>query len=323
LVPDWPLEPLPPGHPIWTAAYNVPAGSFKLEGISRGCKTVLVYSPEDLSCHWESNDYDGRSKGPAAPRSMLAFQTGANVVAYATGLEPPEDKGTIKPLVKHTDDPTPRNFLQAAQLDYGGRDWQPAPNAMRVVMDAVAKKHGIDVVRQTKPLKIGDPDLFNFKFNYMHGRRAFELTEDQRKKLKEHLQNGGLLLADAACGNKEFDKAFRAMIEQTFGRPLEPIAMEDPFYGEQISNLFRSGPGLATKKVQCRIERGKLPITMDPQLEGVRLDPKNPKSPWIVVYSKYDIGCALDKHASSDCLGYTHESALNLAIQAVLYTLKE
>jgi hypothetical protein len=55
----------------------------------------------------------------------------------------------------------------------------------------------------------------------------------------------------------------------------------------------------------------------------VRLDPKNPKSPWIVIYSKYDIGCALDRHSSSDCLGHSHESALDVATQAVLYALKE
>lgn len=323
MFPDHPLEPLPPGHPVWSSAYSVPPGTFKLEGISRGCKTVVVYSPEDLSCFWEGNDYEGRAKAPASERSILAFRTGGNVVAYATGLEPPEDKGTKKEIVKGGDDPTPRNFLQAAQLDYGGRDWQPAPNAMRVVMDAAAKKHGIDVIRQTKPIKIGDPDLSSFKFNYMHGRRAFQLTDEQRAKLREHLESGGLLLADAACGNKEFDKSFREMIERVFDRPLVPITLDDPFYGDQISTLFRDGPGQPFKKVQCRVEKGKAPITMDPQLEGVRLDPRNPKSPWIVIYSKYDIGCALDKHASSDCLGYTHESALNLAIQAALYALKE
>lgn len=323
VFPDWPLEPLPAGHPIWSAAYNVPPGSFKLHGLSRGCKTVLVYAAEDMSCHWESNDYKGQSGGPAADRSALAFRLGANIVAYATGLEPPEDKGTKKEIIRPGDDPTPRNFLQAAQIDYGGRDWQPAPNAMRVVMDTAAKKHGIDVIRQTKPLKIGDPDLFSFKFNYMHGRRAFNLTDDQQKKLREHLENGGLLLADAACGNKEFDRSFREMIQKTFGRELIPIPVTDPFFSDQVSNLFREGPGQPFKRVMNRVEKGKPYVSMDPQLEGVRLDPRNPKSPWIVIYSKYDIGCALDKHASSDCLGYNHESAMNLAIQAVLYALKE
>lgn len=43
----------------------------------------------------------------------------------------------------------------------------------------------------------------------------------------------------------------------------------------------------------------------------------------MIVYSKYDLGCALDKHASTDCIGYNTESAMQLATQAVLYLLKE
>ncbi len=324
MFPDWPLEPLPEGHPVWSAAYNVPPGSFKLEGISRGCKTVLVYAPQDLSCHWESNRFDEeQANGPVLERTILAFRTGANIVAYATGLEPPQDKLSKKELTKYADDPTPRNYLQVAQVDYGGRDWQPAPNAMRVVMDHVAKTQGIDVIRQTKPIRLLSPDLPQYKFLYMHGRREFTLDDNEILKLKDHLHTGGFLLADAACGNESFDQSFRAMVGKAFGRPLEPITVDDKFYSDDISHLFRSGAGQPVKQVLCRTQRGKPYQSMDPFLEGMRLDPKNPRSPWIIVYSKYDLGCALDKHASTDCIGYNTESALQIATQAVLYLLKE
>jgi hypothetical protein len=42
----------------------------------------------------------------------------------------------------------------------------------------------------------------------------------------------------------------------------------------------------------------------------------------VVIYSKYDIGCALEKHAGPDCLGHDPDSALRLARAAVLYLLK-
>ena len=41
-----------------------------------------------------------------------------------------------------------------------------------------------------------------------------------------------------------------------------------------------------------------------------------------MIYSKVDIGCALEKHASSECLSHDHASALKLAKAAVLYSLK-
>ena len=55
-----------------------------------------------------------------------------------------------------------------------------------------------------------------------------------------------------------------------------------------------------------------------PDLEGIKF-----KERWVVIYSKYDIGCALEKHSSPECLGHDPGSALRLARAAVLYGLKQ
>ena len=56
---------------------------------------------------------------------------------------------------------------------------------------------------------------------------------------------------------------------------------------------------------------------VDPHLEGIKINGR-----WAVIYSKYDIGCALEKHKSTDCLGHDPDSALRLGTAAVLYALK-
>ena len=56
---------------------------------------------------------------------------------------------------------------------------------------------------------------------------------------------------------------------------------------------------------------------MPPALEGIKVEGR-----WVVIYSKYDLGCALEGHKSSDCLGHTRDSALQIATAAVLYSLK-
>lgn len=311
LWPDRDLRPILPGHAIWNAAFPVPGGSFGLEGIDFGCKVGIVYSPQDMSCHWESNRFDGPND-----KTILAFRTGANVVAYATGLEPPEDKLTVKEVTSTAEDKIVRNHLQVAQIDYGGPDWQPAPNAMRNLMDHVHKEWGVDVILQTRAIKLGDVNLPNYKFLYLHGRREFSMSEDFTKKMREHLETGGMLLADACCGSERFDEAFRKWMKAMFpDRTLEPIKADDVLLSDKI--------GKAVRTVQCRTQRGGAYSPMAPQLEGIRADPKDPRSPWIVVYSKYDLGCALDRHASTDCLGYNHESALEIAAQVVLYALRE
>jgi hypothetical protein len=309
LFPDRELAPVAPGHPIWNAAFPVPPDSFPLLGIDLGCKTCLAYAPKGISGHWESNLHK------EYPKTKLAFQLGANIVAYATGLEPPEDKLSKKQLVKSEESPIRRNFLEIAQVNYGGRSWQPAPNAMRVLMNQAAKQ-GVDVILQTKSLTLSDPDLFNSKFLYMHGRGDFTWELEQMKRLRGHLETGGMLLCDACCGDKLFDKRFRESIRSTFGRDLEAIPISDPLYSKRVS-------GKEIQRVMGRTESGKPYGQMEPALEGIRLDPKDPTSPWVVVYSKYDIGCALDRHSSADCVGYQHESALDLAMQVLLYAMKE
>jgi hypothetical protein len=305
LFPDNPLKKLGPEHPIWRAQAIVPPGSFDLEGIDYGCKTVVVYSPQDLSCLWEANQ---TQKG----RGMLAFRLGGNIIAYATGMEPPKPRLTPTEVIQ--DDPEgkqiPRGFLKVAQLRHNG-DWHPAPNAMRNLMDHLRKTSQLDVALQTKAIAAADPDLVDFKFLYMHGRANFAFSPEAVKNLRTQLEMGGLLLADACCGKSAFDKAFRETVGQLFpDKKLERIPLTDDLYSKELN-------GTAITTVQCRTSVPGEFREVAPHLEGIKLGNR-----WAIIYSKYDIGCALEKHQSTDCLGHNHESALKLGSAVVLYALK-
>ncbi|HEY5312821.1 MAG TPA: DUF4159 domain-containing protein, partial [Pirellulales bacterium] len=307
LWPDNDLVPLPADHPIWKAHFPVPPGSFRLEGLQMGCKTVLVYSPEDMSCLWESNKFeDGKAQ--------LAFRLGANIVAYATGMEPPRPRLSQTELAGAREDlgTVPRGYLKVAQLKHTG-DWQPAPRAMRNLMDHVNKTAGVDVALQTQPLEPLHENMLDFKFLYVHGRGDFTFSEEELKKLRFNLQTGGLLFADACCGSQAFDQAFRRFVRQAFpGHKLEQVPAQDALYSKDLN-----GEALTAQNIRLRRERGGEFRASIPFLEGVKLDGR-----WVVLYSKYDIGCALERHQSSDCLGYDNASALRLGSAAVLYLLR-
>lgn len=311
LFPDNDLQPLAADHPLWRAHALVPPGSFKLEGIQQGCKTVVVYSPEDLSCLWEAN----QSK---ADRGQLAFRLGGNIVAYATGMEMPKPRLTEVEVLNHKDDQKkiPRGYLKVAQIRHEG-DWQPAPHAMRNLMAHLRDKPRLQVALQTEPLRLSHPDLPDFKFLYMHGRNAFNFADDEIVNLRADLQTGGLLLADACCGKKAFDTAFRVFAEKLFpDKKLEPIPLADELFSKELN-------GEAINSVRCRREKadgaGPEPEFHEapPYLEGIKHNGR-----WVVIYSKYDLGCALEKHQSSDCLGHDFPSAIKLGSAAVLYAFK-
>ena len=57
---------------------------------------------------------------------------------------------------------------------------------------------------------------------------------------------------------------------------------------------------------------------VEPFLEGIQIDGR-----YAVIYSKYDISCALECQASVACEGYLEDDALKIAINVILYSLLE
>jgi hypothetical protein len=317
LFPDQELQELDGSHPVWTASGKFPISArdrarFPLYGIQSGCKTVVIYSPNDLSCRWESNQY--ADKGD----NELAFKIGANVIAYATGLEPP------KPRLTHVDvapdaasEPkVPRGFLKVGLLKHDG-DFNAAAQAMPNLMSELREKSGLDVALKSEEVSPTKADVANFKFLYMHGRKNFNIAADKLGDLRYNLEHGGLLFADACCGSKTFDESFRKFVGGLWpdGKyKLEPIPVTDELYSKEVN-------GKAIKTVQCRHETAGKRDTKyqeyEPFLEGVKV-----RGRWVVIYSKYDIGCALEKHKSPDCLGHDFDSAVLLGRAVVLYHLR-
>jgi len=309
LWPDNPLVELDASHPVWSSYFPVrPGEPFKLWGVKMSCKTMLIYSPQDLSCQWESNNFQ-------TGRGELAFRLGANVIAYATGMEPPRPRLTQVELTSGKDDDPrkiPRGYLKVAQLKHPG-DWQPAPRAMRNLMDHLHKNAGLDVVLKTEELPIASKSVIDFKFLYMHGRNEFSVPTEELKNLRFNLETGGLLFADACCGKPAFDKSFRKFALELFpDRKMQDVPLDDPLFGEKLNGVSLNG-----ENIKCRREIGKEMRSMPPALEGIKIDNR-----WVLLYSKYDIGCALERHKASDCLGYDTDSAFKIAGAAVLYLLK-
>jgi len=330
IFPKSDLRRLPETHAIWTAFFKDEglAQFAGLEGLEKGCRTVVVFSPKPLAGYWEEQRYMPRpgqapaKAGDVTHRGEMSYKLAGNVIAYATGLELPKPKLTVTKIYDPKADVGPtRGVFKAAQLKMVGGDAEPAPAAMRNLMSHLREKTGLDVSLKKESYFPGDEPLFNYKFMYLHGRKPFTLEGDGLESVKANLQTGGLLLADAGCNGydswKKFDASFRDACKKLFpDSPLQVIPANDPMLGAKMN-------GVAVGSVRCRRERpdGQGPETemrsYAPYLEGVKVDGR-----WVIVYSKYDIGCALEGHKASDCMGHDRESALKVASAVVLYSLK-
>jgi hypothetical protein len=87
--------------------------------------------------------------------------------------------------------------------------------------------------------------------------------------------------------------------------PLTPVPPDDELYTRQS--------GFDLSQIQYTKAAGG--GTGPPQLEGVKLN-----GHWVIIYSKYDLGCAMERQQGLDCKGYTHESALRIGANIVIYS---
>jgi hypothetical protein len=297
------LRPLPEDHAVWRARHVLTPDVHPLLGIEHGCRTVVIYSPQDLSCFWNQMETQ-----PENPSVIKASRVGQNVVDYATGRELPADKLAVRDVTRIEREAPKRGAMHIAKLRHTG-EWNVAPMAIPHLMSFLRQSElKFDVVVNHRELTTPrDPNLRLYPLVYMHGRAAFSFQPEDVAALRKHLEpGGGLLFADAACGSPAFDSSFRKLITDLYpNNPLTPVPPDDDLYTRQ------SGFDLSDVQYTKAAGGG----TGKPQLEGVKLN-----GHWVVIYSKYDLGCAMERQQGLDCKGYTHESALRIAANIVIYS---
>jgi hypothetical protein len=325
--PEYKLQQMTPGHPIWRMQDLVRPDSpyvGKLWAVEYGCRTSVIYSQEDLSCYWELAQPGRPIKYPEAVEQHVedALAIGVNVLTYATNREPKGKEQSFEvPLAdKDTSDPTSRGTIEVAKLYHGG-GCNDAPGALiNLLRTASQGELKLRVRAVPEMIGIGDESLFKYHLVFMHGRRDFRLTPAERTRLDEYLERGGTLFVDAICGSKPFAAALRRELALAIpGHSLERIPADDPLFttaygGYDIRQVSLREPETAdaNQPAAARVRLG------EPQLEGIQLGGR-----WAVIFSPYDISCALEEHEALGCRGYIRQDAARIGLNVLLYSLNQ
>jgi hypothetical protein len=325
--PEYKLQQVTPGHPLWHMEEQVRPDSpyfGKLWSIEYGCRTSVVYSTEDLSCYWELAHVGRPIKHPEAIDQRIddALSIGINVLTYATNREPKGKEQSFElPLAGL--DPSKlgtRGFIEIAKLYHGG-GCNDAPGALvNLVRSATAGELQLQVQAAPDMIGVGDASLFRYPLLFMHGRREFRFTPAERTRLAEYLERGGTLMSDSICASKPFTAAFRRELAEVLpNHPIERIPPDDPLFttafgGYDIRQVTLRDPETASgaKPTAARLRQ------TEPQLEGIRIGDR-----WAVIFSPYDISCALEDHEAFGCRGYTRQDAARIGLNLLLYALNQ
>lgn len=322
--PDARLHELSPRHALWRVEEPVDPRAVKLYGIDTCCRTSVVFCPTDLSCAWELATAARRQRLPAAAEKQikLAHAVGINVMAYATNRELKYKYDVFAQGSGAADaDKLERGKIQLARLAHsGGGD--TVPGALTNLARAAREKLKLRVAALPEDLSPLDGRLLDQQLVVMHGRHNFSFSTAERQALRTYCQRGGVLLIDAICSSQAFADAVQRELREVFPEQREPLGRipvdHDLFStrlgGDDLRVVSRRQPerAAADGPLVAAVRRG------EPLLEGVRLDGR-----YVVIFSRYDLSCALENRDSLECAGYTRQDAARLALNVLLYALRQ
>lgn len=318
---DYQLQLLPPDHPVWFADGPVEAEHLpQLWGVDVSCRTGLVYCPSDLSAYWELDRLGRGAEFSNAIRSKLAAarQVGLNVLTYATGREVRFKNPAATPLDAAVfDDASERGKMSVANVLHPG-GCNAAPSALANLLRH-GQDRGLSVSRVPHQVALSDAGLFKHHLLFMHGRSEFELTPAERLQLRDYLQRGGTLLADAVCSSPAFTRSFRREMREVFpSAGLARIPADDPL----LTPAFGGGDVRRVSRRRMRslsAPAGVLPAVVEeePRLEAIQIGDR-----YAVIFSPLDISCGLETEPMG-CPGYRHHDATQLAMNVLFYSLNQ
>ena len=311
ILPDSQLQPLRPDHPIWGSYFPLfPDEERPLLGIQSCCRTSVIYCPANLSCYW-SLDRPGIDPNPRLKKRIeTCIQIGVNVVTYATGKELRE-KGETPKLAAGSEDLLSGRSLVLPKLAHGGGS-DDAPNAWRNILQDVSSL-GLRVETDKKLIVPTLDQLAEHPFVFLHGRSSFKFTDEERKALKTWLDVGGFIFADSVCASPQFTNSFRKEIQLITDQQLSPIDRNHPIWTDRFGYPIDQ---VTFRTRDPNTKGGFREEQRSPELESIEIDGQ-----LRVIFSPWDLSCAMENTAFSQCDGYSRKDASRIATNVILYRL--
>ena len=310
------LQRLSSDHPLFRSCYDlahvrygagVPAHGYTgdepwFEGVTVNCRTLAIVSRWGLAGGWAKRVQDGYP----AYVTEDAVKLGLNLCSYALAMHGGNPQAVLRGASRDRETFADKLFL--GQVVYDG-EWKTKPAALLVLLRTFNRRTEVPVKLGIRELRLSDPKIFDAPLLYITGHENFSLTPEETSQLRKYLLSGGFLFAEACCGRRGFDQAFRATLKKVFPeRDLTPIPLtQDVFTAPNAIQQISLTPSLASQ----------LGTTiMAPKLEGLELS-----GHYAVIYSPYGIAGCWDMFQSPYALGYNDIEALKLGQNILFYAI--
>lgn len=192
LYPRYVLRDLPKDHPFVTSNFKAGDLEFPVRAISNGVRELAVILPKgDMPWKWQ------RSLG-MTPAKSPEYGLVGNILINITGRANLRDKG-----VYHLQDPDPaipssEVKWNVGRVQYGG-NWDPEPVAYLALAAQLHNARTAELT--TTPVALTDAAMKDMPLAHLTATHQPDLSDADLRGLSRYLENGGLLLVDAAGGD--------------------------------------------------------------------------------------------------------------------------
>lgn len=202
--------------------------------------------------------------------------------------------------------PNPPVMFVKLKSQYGLVDWASRPNDMNNLLKNMKEKIDVNFTVESKFLDEVSPNPEKNPILYRCGHFHFSFDEKERRKLREYLLNGGMLILNTGMGSKPFfDSAVKEMKEIFPDAPLQRLSSDHPIF----HSYYDIGQVEYRKGVRDAGYRAG-----DPLFYGVTIDCRT-----VAVISRWCLAIGWDAIDDDAMMGYSIDSAQKLGINLMSY----
>ncbi len=318
IMPEYPVYRLRMDHPAFHSFYEIDKVGFRprmvkdglatdphpwIDGVDLDNRTAIFISRWDFALGWEANPCDSWGYADADARKI-----GANLVSYATAMR---DAGcSVGKSVQLIDaDKKSAGKFRVGQIIHEG-PWKTRAAAFPMLLNQFHTSTGTPVSFDLRDVNLTDPAIFEMPFLYMTGSTDFALTEAEVTALRRFLNNGGVLLVEAAEGRPSFDASFRQQIARVLpGKQLAPLPAGHEIYTKPLNaSVVKARAALAI--------RNNNKIEMPPEMLGIEVN-----GTLSVIYSPNDLSTGWEQAPAPYAVGYEAKDSIALGVNVLYYAV--
>lgn len=236
-------------------------------------------------------------KPPPPPANMSG---GGSVIPYPPPPAQPQSRSEKK------NPPTPPVMFVKIKSQYGLIDWASRPSDLNNLLQSMKEKIDVNFSSEARFFSEINTDPEKNPIVYRSGHFHFTLKPEERKRLREYLLNGGMLIFNTAMGSKPFFDSACAELTAIFPEmKLQRLSSDHP--------IFHSYYDLGQVEYRSGVRKAGY-TSNEPMFYGITVDCRT-----LAVVSRWCMASGWDAVEDDSIMGYSIDSSQKLGINLMSY----